>query len=137
MDATDSLRLCLDVRDVKEARRAGKYCYKFLFSPFVGKTEESERPRAIWAPINRAKESPSPVDVGEFRLASERRIDGYALSVAIPASALLGFDPTDFRRLGLHFSQRDEEHGAFDLQLAEPFPTEDDPSLWTSLEFVE
>lgn len=136
-DAPDVLRLCLDARDVKEARRAGKFCHKFLFCPFVGKTDDAERPRAIWAPINRAKESPSPVDVGEFRLASERRADGFALSVAIPASTLTGFDPTDFRRLGLHFSQRDEERGSFDLQLGEPFPTEDDPSLWTSLEFVE
>lgn len=136
-DAPDVLRLCLDTRDVKEARRAGRFCHKFLFYPFVGKTDDAERPSAIWAPIARAKESPSPVDVGEFRLASERRIDGFALSATIPASTLTGFDPTDFRRLGLHFSQRDEERGAFDLQLGEPFPIEDDPSLWTSLEFVE
>lgn len=136
-DAPDVLRLCLDTRDVKEARRAGRFCHKFLFCPFVGKTDDAERPSAIWAPINRAKESPSPVDVGEFRLASERRIDGFAFSAAIPASALTGFDPTDFRRLGLHFSQRDEERGAFGLQLGEPFPIEDDPSLWTSLELVE
>lgn len=136
-DAADVLRLCLDTRDVKEARRAGRFCHKFLFYPFIGKSDDSERPSAIWAPINRAKESPSPVDVGEFRLASERRIDGFAFSAAIPASTLTGFDPTDFRRLGLHFSQRDEEHGAFDLQLGEPFPIEDDPSLWTSLELVE
>ena len=136
-DASDVLRLCLDARDVKETRRAGRFCHKFLFYPFIGKSDDSERPSAIWAPINRAKESPSPVDVGEFRLASERRIDGFAFSAAIPASTLTGFDPTDFRRLGLHFSQRDEEHGAFDLQLGEPFPIEDDPSLWTSLELVE
>jgi hypothetical protein len=136
-DAPDVLRLCLDTRDVKEARRAGRFCHKFLFYPFVGKTDDAERPSAIWAPINRAKESPSPVDVGEFRLASERRIDGFAFSAAIPASTMTGFDPTDFRRLGLHFSQRDEERGSFDLQLGEPFPIEDDPSLWTSFEFVE
>lgn len=136
-DAPDMLRLCLDTRDVKEARRAGRFCYKFLFYPFVGKTNDAERPSAIWAPINRAKELPSQVDVDEFRLASERRIDGFTLSVAIPASTLTGFDPTDFRRLGLHFSQRDEERGAFGLQLGEPFPIEDDPSLWTSLELVE
>ncbi len=136
-DASDVLRLCLDARDVKEARRAGRFCHKFLFYPFVGKTDDAERPSAIWAPIARAKETPSPVDVGEFRLASERRDDGFAFSAALPASTLTGFDPTDFRRLGLHFSQRDEELGAFDLQLGEPFPTEDDPSLWASLEFVE
>lgn len=136
-DASDVLRLCLDTRDVKEARRAGRFCHKLLFYPFVGKTDDAERPSAVWAPINRAKESPSPVDVGEFRLASERRVDGFAFSAVIPASTLTGFDPTDFRRLGLHFSQRDEERGAFDLQLGEPFPIEDDPSLWTSLEFVE
>lgn len=136
-DATNSLRLCLDARDVKEARRAGRFCHKFLFYPFIGKSDDAERPSAVWAPIARAKETPSAVDVGEFRLASERRIDGFAFSAAIPASTLTGFDPSDFRRLGLHFSQRDEELGAFDLQLGEPFPTEDDPSLWTSLEFVE
>lgn len=136
-DAPDVLRLCLDTRDVKEARRAGKFCHKFLFCPFIGKSDDAERPSAIWAPINRAKDSPSAVDVGEFRLASERRNDGFALSLAIPASTLTGFEPTDFRRLGLHFSQRDEEYGSFDLQLGEPFPSEDDPSLWASLELVE
>lgn len=136
-DATDSLRLCLDSRDVKETRRAGRFCHKFLFYPFVGKTNDAERPSASWAPIARAKESPSAVDVGDFRLASERRADGFALSLALPASTLTGYDPTDFRRLGLRFSQRDEEFGAFDLQLGEPFPAEDDPSLWTSLELVD
>ncbi len=85
LNGADCVRLCLDVRDVKEARRAGKYCFKFLFYPLVGESDDGAKPLAIQAPINRAKAAAPAIEVGEFRTATDVRSDGYALSAFLPS----------------------------------------------------
>lgn len=137
LNGADCVRLCLDVRDVKEARRAGKYCFKFLFYPRVGESDDGAKPLVQQAPINRAKAPAPSIDVDEFRTATDVRADGYAFSAFLPTSARAGFEPTEFPRLGFHFSVRDDEFGAFDLQHSALFPVEEDPSLWATLDFVE
>lgn len=129
----DCVRLCLDTRDVKEIHRGSRFCHKFLFYPLVGESEDVAKPYAQWAPINRAKASPNAVDVSEFRMATEKREDGYAFSVFVPGTTLTGFDPEDLNRVGFHYVVRDSQFGAFVLQHSEPAPCEDDPSLWATL----
>lgn len=129
----DCVRLCLDTRDVKDIHRGNKFCHKLLFYPLVGESEDVAKPLAQWAPINRAKASPSAVDVAEFRMAVEPKKNGYAFSAFIPANTLTGFEPEDFNRLGFHYVVRDSQFGAFVLQHADPAPCEEDPSLWVSL----
>ena len=131
----DCVRICLDARDLKDARRAGKFCHKFLFYPFVGESRDSETSLAQWVPINRAKASPNAVDVADFKMNAERRVDGYAFSIFIPGSSITGYDVEEFNRVGLHYAARDSQYGAFVLQYADPTPVEDDPSLWASFIF--
>ena len=136
LEHADSIRLCLDTRDVKESHRASRFCHRFVFYPTVAASPTESRPIAQWAPINRAKASPSPVDVSLFALASERRADGYAFSAFLPSGALTGYDAEEFNRIGLHYIVFDSEHGAFALQHYAPLPAEEDPSLWPSFELT-
>jgi len=131
----DCVRLCLDARDLKDSRRGSRFCHKFLLYPLVGEGANVAKPLAQWTTLNRAKASPNTVDVNMFRLASERRVDGYAFSAFIPGSTLTGYDPEAIDRIGFHFIVRDSEYGEFALQHTEPFPVEDDPSMWATLVF--
>ena len=133
--SADCVRLCLDCRDVKDARRANKYCHKFVFYPFVGESPNAIEPGAQWVPIERAKSTPNSVDVADFKLSAEKRPDGYAFSAFIPGSSLTGYDAYDMRRIGIHYVVRDSYHGGFVLQYAEPTPCEDDPSLCATFAF--
>ncbi|MBQ1337259.1 MAG: hypothetical protein II561_06890 [Thermoguttaceae bacterium] len=129
----DAVRLCIDTRDLKDVHRGTRFCHRLLFYPLVGESEEVAKPLAQWAPINRAKALPNAVDVAEFRMASERRKDGYAFSAFIPSGTLTGFDPSEFNRVGFHYVVRDSQFGAFVLQYAFPAPCEEDPSFWATL----
>lgn len=132
LNEADSVRFCVDTRDLRDSHRGNRFCHKFAFYPFIGESEEVARPLAQWLPINRAREIPTCVDVDSFVMRSERRSDGYAFSVFIPASSLNGFDPESFDRLGMHYTVADSEYGMFTLQHGAPLPYEDDPSLWSS-----
>lgn len=132
LDRADSIRLCLDTRDIKESRRASRFCHKFFFYPTVEIAPNESRPLAQWVPINRAKATPATVDVTQFVMTAERRPDGYAFSAFLPGETLTGYDSEEFNRIGLHFIVFDGEYGAFALQHYAPLPAEDDPSLWPS-----
>ena len=136
LDQADSLRLCLDLRDMKDARRATRFCYKFTFFPLVGESIRSARPIAQWNSIARAREIPSGVDLESFLLASKRRADGYSFTAFIPAASLNGYDPEFFDRFGMHYTVSDSQRGLFTLQHSAPLPYEDDPSLWASFQMI-
>ncbi|MDO5308318.1 MAG: hypothetical protein Q4G03_02325 [Planctomycetia bacterium] len=128
----DSLRLCLDMRDVKDLRRATRFCHKFIFYPTVGFSKSSTSPQVEISPINRAKDLHDPIDPESITVVSKLRKDGYALAAFIPREALTGFNPEEFNRFGMHFAVRDSQYGLFSLQHGDPLPYEDDPSLWSS-----
>ena len=128
----DAVRVCLDTRDVKELRRATKFCHKFIFYPTIGAARGSLRPLVELSPINRAKDYPEPIDVKDLKVAAACKNDGYAFSCFLPAQSLTGFDPEEFDRFGLHYVVKDSQYGAFVLQHGDPLPMEDDPSLWDS-----
>lgn len=133
----DSVLLCLDTRDLKDLQHGSRFCHKLLLYPFVGEAANVAKPLVQWQLLDRAKASPEEVNVASFRLASERRNDGYAFSAFIPGSTLTGYDPKVIDRIGFHFIVRDSEYGEFALQHTEPFPVENNPSLWATLVFKE
>lgn len=136
LDTSDSFRLLLDTRDVRDIHRATKYCHRFVFLPTDSTTRGGGAPSAAWLPIHRAKAHPNPVDVAKFRLAAQIKKDGFALSAFLPADTLTGFDPKEHTRLGFWFSLFDSELGRFNLQNPSSFPIEEDPSLWSVLEYA-
>lgn len=134
LHSADVLRVCIDTRDLRDCQRGTRFCHKFAFYPFVGESLEVAKPMAQWLPISRAQEIPNAVDVDLFKVASERRDDGYAMSAFLPTSTLTGYDPNVFDRFGLHYAVADSQHGLFTLQHGFPFPFEDNPSMWSSIQ---
>ncbi|MDO5554744.1 MAG: hypothetical protein Q4G68_13380 [Planctomycetia bacterium] len=132
VETSDGLRFCLDTRDVRDVHRATRFCHRFLFLP-TGPGGKAEEVSASWLPIHRAKAHPNPVDVSQFRLASEIYSDGFAMSAFIPGVTLTGYEPQEHPRLGFHFTLSDAELGFFHLQHEVPLPVEEDPSLWPVL----
>lgn len=135
MEYSDGLRLCLDTRDVRDVHRGTRFCHRFFFMPLVSGSRVRE-PVGYWLPIHRAKALPNPVDMSHFELASKVTESGYSLSVVLPGNDLTGYEPDEHKRLGLHFAVSDLELGLLSLQHSSLFPTEEDPSLWSTIELV-
>ncbi len=136
-ETSDALHFLFDTRDVRDIHRASRFCHRFLFLPTDSiKSSVPGKPVAFWLPIHRAKAHPNPVDVTKFLLASELWKEGWRLSAFLPSGTLTGYDPIEHPRTGFWFSLFDNEFGWFNLQLSGLFPAEEDPSLWSTLEFV-
>ena len=134
-DESDGLQLWIDTRDVHNVHRAGRFCHRFLFMP-TGAGTRLDQPVAQWLPINRAREQPRAIAVGQLQVRSQKRSDGYSLDILIPAEALTGFDPAEHPRLGFNYALTDRELGPQTLSVGSPLPFEEDPSLWPSLELI-
>ncbi|MHB1037059.1 MAG: hypothetical protein ACYC35_20510 [Pirellulales bacterium] len=132
---SDGFHVWLDTRDVHNIHRAGRFCHGFVFLPF-GSGRRLDQPFADQILINRARENPKPVRPNQLKVRSEKRIDGYVLEAFIPADALTGFDPMDHPRLGFTYAVVDRELGEQTFGVGSPFPFQEDPSLWGTLELA-
>lgn len=134
-DESDGITLLIDTRDTHNIHRASRFCHRFVFLP-QGKGGRFEKPVAKLVNIARAKENPKDIDDNQLRIRAEKRIDGYILRAAIPATAITGYDPNEHVRLGFNYLVTDRELGcqlfAGDLEM----PISSDPSLWGTLEMV-
>ncbi len=149
----DNLRLMLDMRDMRNIKRATKFCHHFYFLPTGGPARSKPGPRkseprapatdpkransqhspiAGLAPINRAKENPPPVESGSIRVASTVLTDGYKLEAHIPADCLNGFDPEQHRRIGFYYILEDRDLGRQSFTIGDDLPWHVDPSLWAT-----
>lgn len=135
MEDSDGLQVWIDTRDTHNVHRANRFCHRFQFLPFGG-GHRLDEPIAALFPINRAKESPKPVEAELFKIRSKKLPDGYALEAMIPAEALTGFDPTDHPRIGFSYAVVDRELGWQTFSLGAEFPFIEDPSLWGTLELT-
>lgn len=133
IDDSDGLHLFVDTRDTHNIHRAGRFCHRFVFLP-LGFGRRMDEPGGHLFPINRARESPKPIETGVLKIRSERRIDGYLLETLIPAAALTGFNPDDHPRLGFTYLVTDRELGSQTFTVGAGFPFTEDPSLWGTLE---
>jgi hypothetical protein len=132
---SDGLQLWIDTRDTHTIHRASRYCHRFVFLPVGGGADETS-PVARWLPINRAKDDPKQPGADELRVRSEQRAGGYTLEGLIPATALTGYDPEEYPRLGFCYAVVDRELGWQTLSIGPEFPIQEDPSLWGTLELV-
>lgn len=137
--AGDGLQLWIDTRDTHNIHRASRYCHRFAFMPLGGGagTKQLHEPLAAQLAINRARESPKPVERGVLQVMSRRIEGGYQLDAYLPAAALTGFDPAEHPRLGFHYLVTDRELGEQTFAVSTAFPSDDDPSLWGTLEMVK
>jgi hypothetical protein len=133
LEESDGLHVWIDTRDTRTIHRASHYCHRFAFLP-EGSGDGYRSPTAEWLPINRAKDDPVPVSGDKLKVKSEFRGDGYTLSGLIPSSALTGFDPGEYPRLGFTYAVIDRELGWQTFSVGPELPFAEDPSLWGSLE---
>ncbi|MBP7936952.1 MAG: hypothetical protein KA354_20100 [Phycisphaerae bacterium] len=127
----DNLRLMTDMRDVRDNRRASRYCQQFFFMP-AGGGKNGDEPVAGAARINRATEDAPPVPPGLIRIAGRREKDTYTMEAHIPAAALSGFDPEEHRRIGICTMLEDCDLGQQYLTVGDDLNWHIDPSTWAT-----
>ncbi|MHB0957757.1 MAG: hypothetical protein ACYC6N_10125 [Pirellulaceae bacterium] len=132
VEESDGLHLWIDTRDTHNIHRASRYCHRFVFLP-AGAGPQFQQPVGAWLPINRARDNPKPVAPESLQVRSHLRADGYTLDAHVPATALTGFDPAEYPRLGFCYAVVDRELGWQTLSVGTELPFLEDPSLWGSL----
>lgn len=132
-EAGDGLHVWIDTRNAQGAHRAGRFCHRFAILPAVGRGK-SARPMVKAVEIPRSREAAPATDLSAVRLATEVTATGYRVEAWLPAETLHGFDPENSPRVGFHALVKDSELGDRPLTVGDEFPTDHDPSLWTTLE---
>src|SRR5947209_8590235 len=132
---SDGLTLWLDTRGARGGHRASRYCHQFHFLA-AGAGADHDEPAFAQSKINRALEDAPHVAASEVALLVRPVRGGYRLEAFLPATALNGYDPEQYPRLGVFYSVRDDERGEQLLALTAEFPFWEDPSLWGVLELV-
>ncbi len=127
----DCLQIWIDTRDVKTARRAGRYCHQFNCMPTGGGPDEDQ---AIVKPtqIDRSKEkwnAPQPEDIPVSAQISHL---GYTLECALPSEILSGYDPDEFPRLGFTYYISNSEWPPQWWSAGRDLRVYIDPSTWGS-----
>jgi hypothetical protein len=131
----DGLHVWIDTRNTQGAHRAGKFCHRFAVLPAIGRGK-SANPGVRTVEIPRAREAGSTVDLTLVRLACEVTKGGYRIEAWFPRETLHGFDPENSPKLGFHAIVKDSERGDRSLTVSDAFPTDHDPSMWTTLELT-
>ena len=127
----DNVRLCVDMRDTRNIRRASRFCQQFFFLPTGGGRRKSE-PVAGVNPIQRAREEAPAVPVERIRIASTVEPSGYILEALIPSECLSGFDPVEHPRIGFYYLIEDGDHGQQYLTVGDDLYWHVDPSTWAT-----
>jgi hypothetical protein len=135
LEDSDGVQLWIDTRATHNIHRASRFCHRFIFLP-AGAGRNFAEPVADQLLVDRARENANPVRPGQLRVASEKRVDGYVMSLFIPAAALTGYNPADHPRLGFAYFLLDRELGQQHFAVGGEFPFASDPSLWATLELV-
>jgi len=127
----DNVRLCLDMRDTRNIKRATRFCQQFFFLPTGGGRRKSEPVCGVNS-INRAREEAPPVPVEKIRVASRVLSSSYTLEALIPAECLSGFDPAEHPRIGFYYLIEDADHGQQYLTVGDDLYWHIDPSTWAT-----
>lgn len=131
----DNLRLCTDMRDTRDIKRASRYCQQFYFLP-AGGGRDGKAPVAGAAKVPRATENAPTVPNSLIQVAGNRAGQVYTLEGHIPAEALSGFDPTEHRRIGIYTMLEDLELGQQYLTVGDDLNWHIDPSVWATAVFA-
>jgi hypothetical protein len=127
----DNLRLCTDMRDTRDIKRASRYCQQFYMLP-AGGGAGGRQPVIGSAKIHRATEHAPPPPADLLAIASSASGQGYTIEAYIAAEALAGFDPEEHRRIGVFTMVEDSELGQQYLTVGDDLYWYIDPSTWAT-----
>jgi hypothetical protein len=136
LEDSDGLQVWIDTRATLNIHRASRYCHRYAFLP-AGAGRHHDEPVADQLLINRARENARPIRPRELQVASRITKAGYWLAAFIPATALAGYDPLQYRQLGFTYAVYDRELGLQTFATGPAFPYDEDPTCWATLELVE
>lgn len=125
----DNLRICTDMRDTRDIKRASRFCQQFYLLPAGG---PKNSPVAASTPIHRAKETAPPVAPEQITVRARVGRDGYFMEALLPADGLSGFDPDEHRRIGIYYMLEDQDHGQQCLTVGDALNWYVDPSTWAT-----
>lgn len=129
--AGDNVRLCTDMRDARENKRATRFCQQFYFLPQGGGPGGKE-PVAGSRRIHRATSDAPQVPSDGLRVHAKVKRGGYFLEGHVRSAALSGFDPTEHSRIGFFVIVEDAEFGQQYLTVGDAMNWHIDPSTWAS-----
>ncbi len=132
----DNLRVCCDMRDARQNRRATRFCQQFYILPTGGGPEGVDAVAGC-AKIHRARDDAAlfSSECGtpdRIKVASTVSPDGYALEAHIPAACLSGFDPAEHGRIGFYYMLEDRDRGQQFLTVGDDLNWHVDPSTWST-----
>jgi hypothetical protein len=132
---SDGVTLWIDTRGDRTAHRASRSCHQFHLLPSGGGADK-DQPEFVQSKLNRALQDAPIVEASAVPFRCHRLKKGYRVEAFLPASALTGYDPEQYRQLGVYYHVRDAELGDQYLGVNTDFPFADDPSLWDVLELL-
>ncbi|GAB4126993.1 hypothetical protein [Thermopirellula anaerolimosa] len=129
------VQIYIDTRDVRNVHRAGRFCHRFDFRM---RRVASGRlvPTAAWMPVPNAKALPGAVPADALEAIAKPLEDGWSLEAFVSRSALTGYDPNEFSRIGLQYVVYDPSLGTRVFSSGNPLPYDSDPSLWAAADLV-
>jgi hypothetical protein len=128
---SDNLRLCTDMRDTRNIKRASRFCQQFYLMP-TGGGRGGREPVGGSAKIQRAREDAPSVPPGALHVQADVTKTGYALQAHLAATALHGFDPGEHPRIGFYYMLEDRDHGQQYLTVGDDLYWFVDPSTWAT-----
>ena len=135
IEDSDGIAIWLNTRSTSSIHRASRFCHEFRFLPF-GAGPQMKQPIAQQCEIKRAKENAKIASGFPPEVRSRSNGKGYTLQAFVPGKAVSGFDPEEHPQIGFHFVVSDRELGTRSMTLSDGFPTDADPSLWSTLELI-
>lgn len=126
----DGVEIFIDTRGIETAAIIHKYCHHFVFLP-------KEKDGVVGAEVTRFrtedKHELAPPD--KLQVNSEFSSKSYTMHILIPESCLFGYDPFEYRKIGLatiiHRPAKDPQH--FPLSTFS-YKLESSPALWAKFQ---
>jgi hypothetical protein len=130
LEEGDFLDLFIDTRDLKNSNVITRYCHHFIIYP-----DEEE---GIEVTRFRGDDSHPLAEPSLIRVKTEPKRSSYSFEVTLPKEILYGYDPSEFKRLGLtyRFQKKSGEKMHFNIS-SDTFHLEKHPALWASVNLIE
>lgn len=132
---SDHLRVCTDMRDARNVKRATRFCQQFYLLP-TGGGPGGKDPVGGSHKLQRAREDAPLAPEGSIRVTARLTADGYRIGAHLPAQVLAGFDPVENPRIGFYYILEDRELGQQWLTVGDELYWYVDPSTWATAVLV-